>query len=172
MSWISFSRIIYNLQDILLKYIQSCWCEEKGKPPLGYQPTLGHIVPVGLIISSPTEAQPGSPCRGRGSNGRQHGQRQPPLHLLGDPHEDHAKHLLQMCEGPRSSPYMLFGSVSVNSHGPRLVDYVGLLVVSLNLWLHQPLPPFFHKIPHAMPDVWLWVSISVSICCWIRSTRK
>ena len=65
------------------------------------------------------------------------------------------------------------GSVSVSSRGPRLVDYVGLLLVSLNLWLLQSLPPFFHKIPHAMPDVWLWVSASVSICCWMRlATRQ
>lgn len=29
--------------------------------------------------------------------------------FVGDPHEDHAVHLLQMCRGPWSSPCILFG---------------------------------------------------------------
>ena len=69
--------------------------QRRGAPP-GYHPALGHLVPAGLGTSSPTEAQPGSPGRGRGSNGRQQSQRQPLLQLLGDPHEDQAAHLLHM----------------------------------------------------------------------------
>lgn len=49
--------------------------------PLGYHPTLGHLVAVGLSISSSIEAQLGSPGRGAGSNGRQWSQRQPLLCL-------------------------------------------------------------------------------------------
>ena len=80
--------------------------------PLGYHPTLAHPVIVGLSTSSPTRAQPDSPVRGKGSNGRQQSQRQPPLQLLGDPHEDQAEYLLQTCvlgwgEG-RYNPCMLF----------------------------------------------------------------
>ena len=37
----------------------------------GYHPTLGHLDPAGLGPFSPTEAQPGSPGRGRESNGRE-----------------------------------------------------------------------------------------------------
>ena len=42
-----------------------------GKAHLGYHPTLVHPVTAGLSTSFPTEAQPGSPVRGRSSNGRQ-----------------------------------------------------------------------------------------------------
>jgi hypothetical protein len=79
-------------------------------PPrcLGYLPTLGHQLTAGLSTSSPTEAWPGRPAKGRESSGRQQSQRQPLLQLLGDPHEDQAAYLLQMCSGPRSSPKMLF----------------------------------------------------------------
>ena len=49
--------------------------------PLGYHPTLTHLVSVGLSTSSPIEAQLGSSGRGGGSNGRQWSQRQPLLCL-------------------------------------------------------------------------------------------
>lgn len=77
--------------------------------PLGCNPALTHPVVAGLSASSPTEAQPGSPVWGKGSHGRQQNQRQPQIRLLGEPHEDQAAHLLQMCRGPRSSPCTLFG---------------------------------------------------------------
>lgn len=51
----------------------------------------------------------GSPGRGRGSNGRHQSQRQPPLQLLGDTHEDQTAHLLHMYKGCRSSLCMVFG---------------------------------------------------------------
>lgn len=34
---------------------------KEGEAPIGYHTTLGHLVPAGLSISSPTEAQAGSP---------------------------------------------------------------------------------------------------------------
>jgi hypothetical protein len=45
-------------------------------------------------------------------------------------------HLLQMCRGPRgpiSAPArsLVGGSISVNPDGPKLVDFVGLLLVCL-----------------------------------------
>ena len=47
---------------------------------------LRHQVPSGLIASSPSEAQPNSPARERGSSGRQWSQRQPLFQLLRDLH--------------------------------------------------------------------------------------
>jgi len=58
-------------------------------PPITHSPSpqgsplkdyliLGHQVTARLSASSPTEAQPGSPARGRGTNGRQQRQGQPP----------------------------------------------------------------------------------------------
>jgi hypothetical protein len=36
------------------------------EPILGYYPTLGHLVPVGLSTSASIEFQQGSPSRGKG----------------------------------------------------------------------------------------------------------
>ena len=77
--------------------------------PLMYHPALGHQFEAELSSSSPTEAQPGSLTRGRGSNGRAQSQRWPPFQLLGEPHEDQGAHLLQMCRGPMSSSSLLSG---------------------------------------------------------------
>ena len=41
----------------------------EGGVPLEYHSILGHQVPAGLGTSTPIETQPGSPGRGRGSNG-------------------------------------------------------------------------------------------------------
>lgn len=108
LSWSQFppSRPSPTLTDPFLHYPYP-FSLENGKPLLGYLPTLGYPVTVGLGISSPITAQQGSPVRRRGSNGRQQNQRQHPLQLLRDPHEDQAAHLLQMW--PRSRPGMLFG---------------------------------------------------------------
>lgn len=81
----------------------------QGEVPLGCYPTLAHPVSEGLTASSSTEAPRGSPVRGRRASGRQLSQRQPPLHLLEDPHEEQAAHLPQMCREPRSSHRMLLG---------------------------------------------------------------
>jgi hypothetical protein len=64
-----------------------------------YHSALEHPVSAGVSTSSLTEVQPGSPVRGRGANDRQQRQRQPPVQLLGDPHEDQAAHLLQKNRG-------------------------------------------------------------------------
>ena len=82
------------------------WCCPTQTSP---HPTPVYQVTAGLGTSSPTEAQPGSPGRGRGSNGRQQSQRQPLLQLLGDPHEDQAAHLLQMRRGSSSRSCMFPG---------------------------------------------------------------
>jgi hypothetical protein len=66
-------------------------------------------VTAGPSTSSPTEARQDCTVRQTGSTGRQQSQDKPPLQLLWDLHEDHAAHLLCMCVGPRSRPWMLFG---------------------------------------------------------------
>ena len=75
----------------------------------GRQPTLAYQVLSGLNASSLSEARKSSLARGMRSKGSQWSQRQHPFQLLGDPHEDQAARLLQMCQWPRSSLHMLFG---------------------------------------------------------------
>jgi hypothetical protein len=50
--------------------------EKKRMPPPWVPHHLGHSVPARLSTSSPTETKPGSPVKGRESNGRQQSQRQ------------------------------------------------------------------------------------------------
>ena len=60
-----------------------------------------------------------------------------------DSHDDQAAHQLKMCRclGPVLVYSLVGGSISVNPHGPRLVDYVDLLVVSFDTpWLAQFYP--------------------------------
>ena len=60
------------------------------------------------------------------------------LQLLGDLHKDNTAYLLQMAGEGLSEAHacsLVFSLVSVSSHAPRLVDSVGLLLVSLT-------PPF------------------------------
>ena len=59
------------------------------------------------------------------------------LQLLEDPYKDPTVYLLQVCRGPRPTPAcsLVGDSVSVSFHGPKLVDSVDLLMVSL-----APLP--------------------------------
>ena len=64
------------------------------------------------------------------------------------------------------------GSVCVSPQEPRLVDSVGLLVESLILLALLFYPQLFHKTPQAPPDVWLWISVYVSIHCWMQPLRR
>jgi len=66
-----------------------------------------------------------------------------PTPTVRSPHEDPEAQLLHMCRGPRSIPCMLSGwQFSLyKPHGHRLVDYVGLLVVSLTTLAPSVLPP-------------------------------
>jgi hypothetical protein len=160
--------------QILSSIIPSLSPQRRESPP-EYHLILRHRVPAGLSSSSPTEAQPGSPAREMESSGRPESQRQPPLQLLGNLHEDQATYLLQVCKGPRSSLCMLFGwcfSLCEHPHGPRLVDSVGLLSCPWSLQVTQSHPLLFHKTSQAPPDVWLWVSASVSIRCWMKPLRR
>ena len=81
--------------------------QRRGSPFWIY-PTLEHLIPAGIRISFPTEAQPGSPGIEGDSVAGNRGKKQPPLQLLGDPHEDQAAHLLQMFRGPSSSLCMFY----------------------------------------------------------------
>ena len=71
-----------------------------------------------------------------------------------------------LCAAPACS--VVGGSVSVIPHGPRLVDSV----VFLTPQSPSVLPQLFHKSLQAPPDVWLWVSASVSISCWMKPLRR
>jgi hypothetical protein len=55
---------------------------------------------------------------------------------------------------------------------PRLVDSVGLLVVSLPSQAGLVLPPLFHRTSQAMADVSVWVSSSVSKRGLVKPLRK
>ena len=54
--------------------------------------------------------------------------------------------------GPAPACSLVGGSVSLSSHVFRLVDTIGLLVVSLT-------PPAPSLLSPTLPDVWLWVCI-------------
>ena len=92
----------------------------------GYLPTPEHLVPEGLSISSPTEAQPGSPSRDGGPVADNRVQ-DSPCQLWGDSHEDQAAHLLQMCRESRFSPWIIFSWQFNLSEPPwlKFVDLVG-----------------------------------------------
>jgi hypothetical protein len=133
-----------------------------------YHRILGHL--AGLCMSSPTQAQPGSPAVRRGST-----KSEPPLlQLLGDPHEDQALPLLQMWRVSRYSPYMLFGCwFSLCDPSWAQVSWLcqGLLVVPLTPLAHS-YPQLFKKTTWALPDVLLWVSAFVFIHCWMKLFRR
>lgn len=74
-----FSSQFYPYKSHLLLSFSVTLLLREWEASLGYHPTLGHEVTAGLSTSSPTEAQPGTPFRGRGSKGRQQSQLQPLL---------------------------------------------------------------------------------------------
>jgi hypothetical protein len=92
-------------------------------------------------------------------------QRHPLLQLLRDPHEDQAEHVLQVCSGPRSSACMHIDWwfsfcestwAHINWHCRSSCGVFDLL--NLLTW-SSTLPQDYW----ALPDVWLWVSESVTI---------
>ena len=50
---------------------------------------------------------------------------------------------------------LVVGSVSVSPYEPKLVDFVGFLVLSLSPLAPTILPPLVGRIPQALPHVWL-----------------
>lgn len=86
--WIYIYTYMYIYVHKFLPPLPSPLLLRKGEVPLGIHPILGLLVPERLNTSFPTEARLGSPRRGKGSNGRQQSQRQTPLQLLGDTHDD------------------------------------------------------------------------------------
>ena len=68
---------------------------------------------------------------------------------------------------------MLFGgSVSVNHHGPKIVGYVSLFLVYLTSLSPTVLPLSLPQDSPNSANVWLWVSASVSISCWMQPLRR
>ena len=54
------------------------------------------------------------------------------------------------------------------TYGPRIVDSISFLMVSLTSLGASICHPPFPKIRQAPPNVWLWVSASLSISCWVK----
>lgn len=101
---------------------------ERIGTPSGYPPTLAHHVCAGLGSFSPTETRQGSPV-GKQNTQSDYNFRDSLCSSCsgGDPPRNCAAHLVQMCQGPPSSPCMFLvgGSVSEASQGSRLFDSVG-----------------------------------------------
>jgi hypothetical protein len=113
------------------------------KPPrdIKLQQDYAHLLPLRLHWADQLrEGEPMVPKRVRDT----------PTPVVRGSTEDQAAHLLQMCEGPRSSPCMLFGwwFISVNLTGPRLVDSLGFPVESLT-------PPNSSLLLSILPQVFL-----------------
>lgn len=63
---------------------------------------------------------------------------------------------------------LIVGSVSASPYEPRLVDSVSFVVVSLTPVALSILLPSLLWGSQAPPNVWLWVSASVPISCWVK----
>jgi hypothetical protein len=87
----------FTLINVSVHYPLTPPFHREEESPLEYHLTLEQPVTVHLSTSSPTEAQPGSPVRRKGSNVRQQSQKQPVFEFLKDSHEDQAANLLKMC---------------------------------------------------------------------------
>jgi hypothetical protein len=101
-------------------------------------------------------------------------QRQAPFHFLWESYKSQTAHLPQMWQENQSSRYSsLVSSPGFVSHyGPRLFDTVALLVVFRAFPLAHFYPPFFHKTPWSLSDIWLLVSASASIHFWMKFLRR
>lgn len=72
--------------------------------------------------------------------------------------------------GPPTACSLFGGSVSVSTHGLKLVDSVGLrvyLIAPALTILYPTLPQ--DPPPPVLPDVWLWVFAAIG--CWITPLR-
>jgi hypothetical protein len=84
------------------------------------------------------------------------------LHFLGDLHEDQARHLLQMCRVPGCSPCIPSGWWPC-LYGPRLVDVVSLIVVSLS---SPACPILSFTLPHHfLSSAWC---LAVGLCISLK----
>jgi len=92
--------------------------------------------------------------------------------LLGNPHGDQAARVLQMFNGLGPAPTCSLVGVSdlLSSRGLRLVDSMGLVVVSLTPLTYSLLSP----TPPRTPKLSLMLgcgSLHVSIHCWMKPLR-
>ena len=94
--------------------------------------SLASEITAGLGASSSTEARQHSAVRKIRSTGRQQIHRQPLLHLLGDPHEDQAAHLLHKHREPRYT-FLLVGA----SKAPDELKLTVFLWSLCPLWVPQ-----------------------------------
>jgi hypothetical protein len=88
--------------------------------------------------------------------------------------EYHTKNKIHNCTicteglGQPHSGSLVLGSFSVSPSEARLVDAMGFLVVSLTLCLLLSFLSLFHGILQPLPNIWLWVSESASLNCWVK----
>lgn len=144
-------------------------CEEKGNPPClpSYPRTSGCSKTKYIVFHWC------SPDRVKGYKDREQSQRDPlPTPFV---RKTHIKTKMNNCckclvflDAPHAC-YLVGVSVSVSPLGPRLLDSLGLLIVSLT-----PQTPsiLFHNTPQALCNVWLWVSASLSISYWMKLLRR
>jgi hypothetical protein len=146
------------------------FCLRKGEASPVCQSALAYQVAVGLGTAFPIEARQDIPAGEKGSKGRQQSKRYPLFLLLGDLHEDQTIQLWHMCRGPSSILCMLSGwSFTFCEALWAQVSWFCRFSYIVSLISLAPSPhPFFHRNPQALPNVWLWVSASVSSSCWVK----
>ena len=103
--------------------------------------------------------------------------RDSPCSSFGETHikkHENQMHICYICVGNLGSAHvgsLVGGSVSESPQGSRLVDSVGLPVEFLPPLRLQYFPQLLHKSPRTPSNVGLWVSVSVSVRCWLAPLR-
>lgn len=106
--------------------------------------------------------------------GRQQIQEQSLLQLFRDPHQTQATYLLHMCRGlgPAHACYLVRSSVSGSPEVSRLVDSDCLLVEFLSCLDLSVFPSTLQQDSQDPFCVWLWISESVSVNCWVEPLKR
>lgn len=133
----------------------------QGQPIHGYQPAIANQI-----------ASQSNPVERKGPQGSQQNERQPQSQCQ----ESHTKSKLYNttvtcveCLSLSHAGSQVRCSLYVRPYEPRLVDFIGFLVVSLACLsiFYNPSSSSSTRIPKFLPNVWLSVSVSVSISGWV-----
>jgi hypothetical protein len=93
----------------------------------------------------------------------------PPIPVVREPHGDQPTCVGGGGLGP--ARVFVWSSRLWEPQGSRLVDFVGLPMAFLYPSDLQSFLLFFHKSPQAPSTLWLWVSVSVCVSCWVEPLR-